>query len=168
MVKRLGIWYNRDILIEMVKAMQNKFKSKIDWWFHLAMALYIFFMAALFVSSAYVEAPYNSSCALTFVVLLIFFLALLLPSYLFTYYVFEENGLRIRSGLGRGRFIPYCDIISCLPQTQRSQDSAALSKERLAITYRKKGNEKTISISPKEQYAFMGELDVRKKGKTEK
>lgn len=30
MVKRLGIWYNRDILIEMVKTMQNKFKSKLD------------------------------------------------------------------------------------------------------------------------------------------
>lgn len=131
----------------------------------MAMALYIVFMIALFVSTPYTEPPYNSSCAMTFVVLLIFFLALLLPSYLFTYYVFEENGLRIRSGWGRGRFIPYCDIISCLPQTHRSQDSAALSKERLTITYRKKGGEKTISISPKEQYAFMGELATRKKGK---
>lgn len=149
----------------MVRNMQDKYKSKIDWWFHVAMALYIVFMIALFVSTAYVEPPYNSSCAWTFVVLLIFFLALLLPSYLFTYYVFEENGLRIRSGWGRGRFIPYCDIISCLPQTHRSQDSAALSKERLTVTYRKKGNERTISISPKEQYAFMGELAARKKGK---
>lgn len=144
--------------------MQNKFKSKIDWWFHLAMALYVVFMAALFVASAYAEPPSNSTCALTFVVMLVFFLALLLPSYLFTYYVFEENGLRIRSGWGRGRFIPYCDIISCLPQTQRAQDSAALAKDRLTVTYRKKGNEKTISISPREQYAFMGELDARKRG----
>lgn len=144
--------------------MQEKYKSKIDWWFHVAMALYTVFMIALFVSTAYVEPPYNSSCALTFMVLLIFFLALLLPSYLFTYYVFEENGLRIRSGWGRGRFIPYCDIVSCLPQTRRSQDSASLSKDRLTVTYRKKGNEKTISISPKEKYAFMGELNMRKKG----
>ena len=147
--------------------MQNKFKSKIDWWFHLAMAFFILFMAAVFVATSYTEPPTDSVCALTFVVLLVFFLALLLPSYLFTYYVFEDNGLRIRSGWGHGRFIPYCDIISCEPQRDRSQDSAALSMDKLTITYRRKNTNRTINISPKEKYAFMGELDVRRKGKSD-
>ena len=128
------------------------------------MAFYVVFMAALFVATSYVEPPSDSVCALTCVVLLIFFLALLLPSYLFTYYVFEENGLRIRSGWGRGRFIPYCDILSCEPQRGRSQDSAALSTDKLTITYRRRNANRTISISPREKYAFMGELSLRRKG----
>ena len=129
----------------------------------MAMAFYLIFLAALFVSSAYADPPSNSICALTFVVLLVFFLAVLLPSYLFTYYVFEPNGLRIRSGWGHGRFIPYCDILSCEPQSGRANDAAALSKDRLTVTYRWKNSTKTVHVSPKEKFAFMGELTQRKK-----
>lgn len=145
--------------------MENQFKSKVDWWFHLAMALYAVCMAALFVASSYAQPPVHSLCALTFVVMLVFFLTVLLPSYLFTRYIFEPGGLRIRSGWGRGRTIPYCDILACGPQSGRANYAAALSKDRLTVTYRWKNVTRTIHISPKEKEAFMGELDARKKGK---
>lgn len=142
----------------------ERYRPKIDWWFHLAMGMFVVFMAALYVLAARSQPPVNATCALAFLLMAAFFLLFLLPAYLLTCYTFEADGLRIRSGLTRGKKIAYHDIVSCLPASGKANMSAALSKERLTVTYRAATGNKTIHISPKDKGAFLGELALRKKG----
>lgn len=138
-----------------------KYKSKTDWWFHLCVLVTALFTGYIF----YLAAKGDPTMLLAAIMFAAMFFLFLLPTYLFTYYVFEEKQLVIRSGLTK-RKIPYTDIVSCNPGTATGEN-AALSRERLVITYMRAGKKKTINVSPKVGFDFQTELKLKLKKEEE-
>ena len=106
-----------------------KYKSKIDWWFHLSVIVFCAFTAY----TIYAASLGNATMLLA-----------------------------VRSGLFTKKVIPYNMIVSCQPGSVTG-DSAALSRDRLVITYFKNGKKKNIIVSPKDKFDFVTELKLKQK-----
>lgn len=135
-----------------------KYKSKIDWWYHVGVVL----MAGM-VLYMLVGAIYKGDAFILGVILIggLFFL-FFLPSYLNTSYTFEEDALFIQRGLFFKRRIPY-EAIQSYRKGNTPCDSAALSKDQIIITYRDKNKlVKRIVVSPKKQFDFLANMKMKK------
>ncbi len=135
-----------------------KYKSKIDWWFHLSVIVFCAFTAY----TIYAASLGNATMLLAAIMFGLMFFLFLLPTYLFTYYVTGDSALTVRSGLFTKKVIPYNMIVSCQPGSVTG-DSAALSRDRLVITYFKNGKKKNIIVSPKDKFDFVTELKLKQK-----
>jgi len=87
---------------------------------------------------------------------------LMLPMWLNTYYLVDENELLIKCGLGKGTRLDVGQIIS-ICETNDPTNSPALSMSRLEIRYRAKsgGFSDTIIISPKDKQGFIEQLRIK-------
>lgn len=135
-----------------------KYKSKIDWWFHLCVVIFAIFTGYVI----YAGTNGNPTMLLAAIMFGLMFFLFLLPTYLMTYYVMGDNALTVRSGLFSKKVIPYNMIVSCQPGSVTG-DSAALSRDRLVITYFKNSKKKNVIVSPKDKFDFVTELKLKQK-----
>ena len=129
------------------------FKSKIDWWFHLIVVL--FTIMTLWLLYSYITNKIGLIVLILFVSLLIL---LILPIYLFTYYVFEDSYLHIRGGLIVNIKINYKNIVS-FKESNDIISSPALSMDRLEIEYYENSCRNFILISTNRKQEFMDKLN---------
>ena len=132
-----------------------KFKSKIDLWLHLVVIL--FTILTLWLLYSYVTNKVSIVMLILFIAVLIL---IILPMYLFTYYVFEDLYLRIRCGLMVNIKIYYKDIVS-LKESKNLISSPALSMDRIEIKYYKNFHSDFIIISPERKQEFIDELNKK-------
>jgi len=133
------------------------FRSKYDWWILLIFAGFtlgnIWAIVSIFTGGglgAWVVA-------IVFTPLTVF---LFIPIWLRTYYQFDEDGLRIKCGLGKGIKIPYTAIISA-SKTRNPISSPAPSLDRIEIKFKKGSFSDTVIISPKDWQGFFEELKTK-------
>ena len=127
-----------------------KYKSKKDWWVHL-----IIVMANALSVWVFVDGKY-----LTGAILLTVNAAITLPIYFATYYVIEEEYLKVRCGFSTIR-IRFKDIESII-ETRSILASTALSLDRLEIKYKKSGSYNAILVSPENKEHFVYEINSRR------
>jgi small-conductance mechanosensitive channel len=89
---------------------------------------------------------------------------IIMPWWFNTYYVLEQSELVvIVGGMGKGKRIAFCDIVS-VKESRNPLASAALSLDRIEIKF-KAGKTKSytdvIYISPKEKQEFLRLLEER-------
>lgn len=130
-----------------------KFKSRIDWWFHLIVVL--FTIMTLWLLYSYITNKIGIAVLILFISLLIL---LILPIYRFTYYAFEDSYLNIKGGLIVNIKINYKDIIS-VKESNEIISSPALSMDRLKIEYYENSCRNFIFISPDRKQEFMDTLN---------
>ncbi len=130
------------------------FRSKIDTWVWLAFAISI---VAVAVSAA--PAFLADDVALPFVFATLgacgLAMGLFLWMLLSTYYVVEEQTLRIQSGPFRWRLKR--DEIRTLSRTRSPLSSPALSLDRIEIRYGARGR---VLVSPEDAQGFAAALGV--------
>lgn len=130
-----------------------KFKSKIDWWFHLTV-LFVLFMSIWPLIPAIKD---NVTAAIVVsAILLIVDAFLVLPIYFFTYYTLEDTALHVRCGLCMNKRIAYSDI-NGIHETKDPSASVGLSLDRISIHY----SNGEILISPKNKQEFISMLKQR-------
>ena len=129
-----------------------KFKSKIDWWFHLVVAVFILVPILSFSFSSY------TLILLIGIVFVVFCVLVILPMYFFTYYILDETTLLIRGGLYYKR-ISYKYIERITESRYPWASCAALSYDRIEILYTKGLG--VVYISPKEKQEFIKQLNQR-------
>ena len=129
-----------------------KFKSKIDWWFHLVVVVFILVPILSFFFATYTLILLIGTVFVVFCVLVI------LPMYFFTYYILDETTLLIRGGLYYKR-ISYKNIERITETRYPWSSCTALSYDRIEILY-SKGLGVTY-ISPKDKQEFIKQLNQR-------
>jgi len=134
-----------------------KFKSKIDWWTHIAMATLplttVFCIVLLFVT----EEKIISAITAVFCLGLCIFI---LPIWVNTYYVLGESELIVKCGFIKTK-IAYASIKS-VTETRNPLASVALSIDRIDIIY--KGGH--VLISPKNKQEFLERLNQKRQPKS--
>ena len=134
-----------------------KFKTKIDWWFHLVfvilLVLPIFKLIYVLFFSSHDNLVFYLILGGSFIIV---GLVLVLPIYINTNYTLEDDVLHIRSGFCINRRIPYKDI-TMIYETRDPSASAGLSLDRISINC-SKGE---YLISPKEKQKFIKLLQER-------
>ena len=129
-----------------------KFKSKIDWWFHLVVVVFIMVPILSFFLSSY------ALILLIGTVFAVLCILIVLPMYFFTYYTLGDTSFLIRGGLYYKR-IPYKNI-ERLTETRFPWSSCtALSYDRIEILYT--NGLGVIYISPKDKQEFIKQLKLR-------
>ncbi len=124
-----------------------KFKSKIDWWFHLT----VVFVVIMSVFPLYFYAKDKVTTALIVsVIMIIADVLLILPIYFSTNYTLHDTFLHVRCGLINIK-IAYNDINS-ISETEDSSASFGLSLDRISIVYK---NKSEVIISPKDKQEFI-------------
>jgi hypothetical protein len=123
----------------------KRYKSKVDWWFYLAVAGSAIFLAVVIPPKIAAETM-SVIGAIVLAVAIVGFPAWLMIS---THYDIAEDELRIRSGPFRWT-IKLCDIHSVTP-TKSMISSPALSMDRLEICYEE--NRKVL-VSPVDKEGF--------------
>ncbi|MCL2018551.1 MAG: PH domain-containing protein [Oscillospiraceae bacterium] len=140
-----------------------KFKSKVDWWIHIAFAGMVLVTAWILVefilSPGAVLGISAAVCGIP--------TALILPWWVNMYYNLDENELVIHlGGFGKGKKIPYSDITS-IKETREPYSSEALSIDRIEIKF-KAGKTRSytdvVYISPKEKQEFLRLLEEKRRG----
>ncbi|MDR0768098.1 MAG: PH domain-containing protein [Methanosarcinales archaeon] len=131
-----------------------KFKSKIDWWMHLAF-LGMLVTNAWFII-LYIQQP-DFIVAISTLFILLLNVFLIMPIWLNTYYTLGESELLVKSGLLIGTKIEYGSIQS-VKETRNPLASAALSLDRIEIKYGKGG---IALISPKNKQEFLSLLKTK-------
>ena len=102
-----------------------KFKSNIDWWFHLVVAIFLVTPLICFYI-VFLSAPLWDYFVLIIGVVVAFtFVFQILPMYLFTFYTLKDKTLCIHSGICCHRRIPYSNILK-VTEVRHSFSSAAL------------------------------------------
>ena len=125
-----------------------KFKTKIGWWFHLTMLVIIAIGCAMPLA---LGIQYDSTSTLVVgAIMSVITLVVILPMYLNTYYVLENETLHIRCGFIVNMRIPYKDI-TMIYETKDPSASIGLSLDRISINY-SKGE---VLISPRNKQEFM-------------
>ena len=133
-----------------------KFKSKIDWWAHVAFAsLPITTILCIVLLGATEESKIISLVTAIFCLLLCIFI---IPLWLGTYYVLGENELIVKCGFLKSR-IAY-DSIKNVKETRNPLASMALSLDRIEIIYGVGGY---ILISPQNKQEFLQRLQQKRK-----
>ena len=138
-----------------------KFKSKIDWWIHLALGLIPAMTLWMFVDYASRGGRIHLITALIFTAISAF----IVPIWFGTYYLLDGDVLLIKCGLFRGTRIACADILS-VRETRSSLSSSALSADRLEIKYRKSTFNDIVLISPKDKEEFIRHLRAKNSGIT--
>lgn len=132
-----------------------KFKSKVDWWLHL---IFVGFLIANVwaIVGLFFGGLGSIIIVATFTPLNVF---LMLPMWLNTYYLLDENDLLIKCGLGKGTRIGISQITS-IYETRNPISSPALSLDRLEVRFKAKSGSfsDTIIISPKDKHGFIEQL----------
>jgi membrane protein YdbS with pleckstrin-like domain len=129
-----------------------KFKSKIDWWLHLVFAIMLIPNIHIIILLVL-----NGGNPIIAVILSVINIFLVIPIWLNTYYILDDDELRIRSGFCINMRIPYSDIKS-IKETRDPTASAGLSLDRIEIKYSKWG---MVLISPKNKQNFITQLNQR-------
>ena len=131
-----------------------KFKAKVDWWMHLVLAsmpltnIWVFF---LWIQHGRII---TLLCA-AFILLLNVFL--IMPLWINTHYVLDENELRVKCQPLINERIPYASI-KTVRETRNPLASAALSLDRVEIAYGVGG---VIMILPQNKQEFLRQLEQR-------
>jgi len=136
-----------------------KFRSKVDWWLHLTLFLWVSFNIWMIAALAI----YQNVILLIMVLIFTPLTALLIvPMWFNTYYILDERGLTIKCGLGKRRVIPYEAIQSAI-STKYPLASNALSLDRIEVKYKLEGNKflDTTLISPLKKQEFFEILEQR-------
>jgi len=135
-----------------------KFRSKVDWWLHL---IFVAFLAVNIwaIVGVFVGDFGTIIIAIVFTPLSVF---LIVPIWLNTYYLLDEDELLVRGGLGRGTRIGYNQITS-ICETRNPISSPALSLDRLEIRFKSKSGSfsDTIIISPRDKQGFIEQLRIK-------
>jgi len=138
-----------------------KFKSKIDWWFHLI--VFILFFVPLF-KLVFVFIFFSQDDNFIFYIILggsliLVSLVFILPMYFFTFYILDDKQLKVRSGLCCNKNIPYENITKVF-ETREPWSSPSLSLDRIEIQY--STGLGVVLISPINKQEFLRELDKRR------
>ena len=135
-----------------------KFKSKIDWWFHLVGILT--FLMGLWVLGISIS---DGSLAgrIIGVFLLLTDLLLILPIWINTNYTLEQKSLVVKCGLGRPLEIPY-EKITAVEESISAIASSALSRDRLAVNFLKDRSPESIFVSPNDKAEFAKQLNGKR------
>ena len=136
-----------------------KYKSKIGLWAHIVCILLSLLPIWLLVDII-CEITGATDLWVGLVITLPLAIFIVLPGYLSTYYMLEENRLFTRCGLFKYA-IDYKDIIS-IHESKNPISSFALSLDRVKINYTN-GNRKStyMLVSPKNKQEFMRKLNER-------
>jgi hypothetical protein len=132
-----------------------KFKSKIDWWMHIALAFMP--VANIWMIVSFIQRG-GSVDAIVAIIFLLTNVFLVLPSWFNTYYVLGEKELLVKCGF-LGKKIAYGSIKS-VRETRNPLSSFALSIDRIEIKY---GIVDMILISPENKQEFIQRLEQRRK-----
>jgi hypothetical protein len=133
-----------------------KFKSKIDWWAHIAFATLPISTILCIVSCITIgESRIVAVIAAIFCLLLCIFI---MPIWVSTYYVLGENELIVKCGFLKSK-VAYGSIKS-VKETRNPLASTALSLDRIEIIYGVGGH---ILISPQNKQEFLQQLEQRRK-----
>jgi len=138
-----------------------KFKSKIDWWFHL-LVFVLFFLPIFKLAYVFLVLPQNDNNFFYLILggsFLLVSLIFILPMYFFTYYVLDDKQLKVRSGLCCNKKIPY-EKITDVSETRDPWSSPALSLDRIEIQY--STGLGVVLISPENKQEFLRELEKRR------
>ena len=127
----------------------KRFKSKVDWWFYLAVAGSAVFLAAIIPPKVAAETM-SVIGAIVLAVAIVGLPAWLMIS---TYYDIAEDELRIRSGPFRWT-IKLSDIQSVTPK-KSLVSSPALSLDRVEICYEET---RTVLVSPADKEGFIASV----------
>ena len=129
-----------------------KFKSKIDWWIHLAFALLPLTTICMIVSFI-LHGGIILAVTLIFVLLPNIFV---IPMWTSTYYVLGESELLIKCGFIKQK-IAYASIKN-VKESRNPLASLALSVDRIEITFEKFG---AVLISPQNKQEFLQQLEQK-------
>lgn len=132
-----------------------KYKSKTDLWFHTLTLCFAFFTIYFIYKTLEGDGAYALYSLIFFFALVLF----ILPVYFNTCYLFTDDALIIRSGIFTKKSISYSNIVSYREGTERT-DSAALSKDRIVITYVTPSGRKSILVSPRDKFDFLTQLKI--------
>ena len=135
-----------------------KFRAKVDWWLHIIFAGYV--IANIW---AIVSAVMGGAGSIIIVAVLTpISIFLIIPMWLNTYYLFEENELIVKSGFIKHAKID-CSSITSIAETRNPISSPAPSLDRLEICYKAKSGSfsDTIIISPKDKQGFIEQIKAR-------
>jgi hypothetical protein len=136
----------------MVGVVDMKFKSKIDWWFHLTVLFVLFTSIWTFAMGI---RDKEITAVVVGVSLLVIDILLVLPIYFFTYYTLLDTSLHIRCGLYNKR-IAYNNITE-IHETRDPSASVGLSLDRISVNC----SQGKILISPKNKHEFIRLLKQR-------
>jgi len=130
------------------------FRSKVDTWLGIVIVGTISVTIAVSLTVSWLD---EGSGAILMVPLIL--LGAALPAWVLaaTDYTLTDTALRVRSGPFRWR-VPLDQVRSIRP-TRNPLSSPALSLDRLRLEY---GGRKWLMISPKDQEAFLRELESRR------
>ena len=133
-----------------------KFKSKIDWWSHIFLAsipiMNLWMLIYFILYDTIVVVP------ILVVILSLINIFLILPIWINTSYIFEENELLVKCGFGKGTRVAY-NSIKKIKETRSLLASPALSRDRIEIFY---GAIDMVIVSPKEKVEFLEQLEIRR------
>ncbi|MDO5794531.1 MAG: PH domain-containing protein [Turicibacter sp.] len=134
------------------------YRSKVDAWFYFI----VIGMCILMGNSLIQVCLTKSVGAIIFTAIITLSVITLLLGILFrTYYVFEEDGIRIRCFIFCNVVIPYKSIISVKP-TYNPVSSSALSLDRLEVKFMRPNHRPDIAlISPIHRDDFIKEVQQR-------
>ena len=133
-----------------------KYKSKIDWWAHLVLA--IMPITNLWMLMSFIQQG-DLVVLITTIIFLLMNIFLILPIWLNTCYILGENELIVKCGIGKGTRITY-ESIKSVRESKSLLASAALSIDRIEIMF---GVSDMVLVSPKEKSDFLRQLEQRRK-----
>ena len=131
-----------------------KFRAKFDWWLLLIIIGWIAGNLWALVQLVLGGGVGNWIIVITFTPFTVFFF---IPVWLRSYYLFSDDGLHIKFGLGKGTVIPYESIITAF-RTRNPISAAAPSLDRIEIVFKRSSFNDTVLISPKDQQGFFEQL----------
>lgn len=133
-----------------------KFYTKIDWWVHII--LFIFIYQA--VKMVYLAFTQSSVLTIFFCLIFLLFLGLVaFPIYFATYYKLENTYLYIHCGFIFRFKIPYQDIFRIAP-IKGFLPAYGLSARRLGVFFRAQRGGLLI-VSPKDRENFLKEMNKK-------
>lgn len=135
-----------------------KYKSKVDWWYYIIIVLFTYCTSCVIYD--FFHAEYNVGHPLLLILFLLCEFLFLVPNFLFTYYVFEENMMYIHSGCFLCNHIEYHDIVK-IRETKSPFSPNGLAVDRIEITYKYKDSINTVLISPKKKEEVLKLLDKK-------
>ena len=138
-----------------------KFKSKIDWWFHLIVFI-LFFVPLFKLVLVFIFFSQDDNFIFYIILggsLILVSLVFILPMYFFTFYILDDKQLKVRSGLCCNKNIPYENITKVF-ETREPWSSPSLSLDRIEIQY--STGLGVVLISPINKQEFLRELDKRR------
>ena len=148
-----------------------KFSAKIEWWAHISCAAGVFAPIAILVLYAGLIRKEGDTGIIVIFVLNMFIIGLSVVMAVFTwlntYYVLNDDGLLIKSGMFRPRLIPYAKITRVAPLKSWgtylfSFGSAAFSPDMVEIFYIDSGIATAVLVSPQDKADFLRELEFRR------